>query len=150
MKTFILATVAAVSTAYNHGFPDDNAFHAGCHLDATITFTSCADAIGKATQLINMNVDTDSEYKGQMSIYDSGSDWIYSKRTTYNGKYIDDQLFEFAMDGPSCKVTARSYSESNSYLDNNVNFCNLWNVVSRITADISYYAHNCSQNEHGP
>ena len=150
MKTFILATVAAVSVAYNHGFPNDSAFHAGCHLEAVFTGTQCTDAVAKATQLITDNVDTDSQYKGQMSMHDSGADWIYSKRKTYNGKYTDDQLFEFSQDGADCKVAARSYSESMSYLDNNVNFCNLWNVVSRTTGFASYSANHCSQNDHGP
>ena len=150
MKTFILATVAAVSVAYNHGFPNDSAFHAGCHVDAVLTGTQCTDAVAKATQLITDNVDTDSQYKGQMSMHDSGADWIYSKRKTYNGKYTDDQLFEFSTDGANCNVAARSYSESMSYLDNNVNFCNLWNVLSRTTGFSSYSASHCSQNDHGP
>ena len=79
------------------------------------------------------NVDTDSQYKGQMSIYKSGDDWIFSKRVTYNGKYTDDQLFEYTSDGNDCSVAARSYSEANSFLDSDVNFCNLWNVLSRTT-----------------
>ena len=151
MKPFILATVAAVSVAFDHGFPDDSAFHAGCHVSTTLTGVSCADAVAKATQLIKDNVDTDSQYKGQMSIKDSGDDWIWSKRKTYNGKYTDDQLFEFTTSGSDCSVAARSRSESMSYLDNDVNFCNLWNVLSRTTgysANIS--VSHCSQHDHGP
>ena len=97
------------------------------------------------------NVDTDSQYKGQMSIYQSGDDWIYSKRLTYNGKYTDDQLFEYTTDGSDCSVAARSYSEAMSYLDNDVNFCNLWNVLSRTTGWTgTYQVSSCRQDAQGP
>ena len=67
-----------------------------------------------------------------MSMYQEGDDWIYSKRLTYNKKYTDDQLFEFTQSGSDCAIAARSRSESMSYLDNGVNYCNMWNIVSRI------------------
>ena len=125
----LLATVAAA----DHGFPRDDAFHAKCHLTTTLAGISCADAKAKADELINTNVDTDSEYKGQMSMHSEGDDWIWSTRLTYNKKYTDDQLFEFNTSGSDCQVVARSKSESMSYLDNGVNYCNMWNVVSRIS-----------------
>merc|ERR1712084_54466 len=132
MKSAILALIASVALAADHGFPNDDAFHASCHMTATLTGASCADAKAKADQLIKDNVDTDSEYKGQMSIKDEGDDWIWSKRLTYNKKYTDDQLFEFTTSGSDCNVSARSKSETMSYLDNNVNYCNMWNVISRL------------------
>ena len=121
MKSSIIALIATVAAAYDHGFPNDDAFHASCHMTATLTGASCADAKAKADQLIKDNVDTDSEYKGQMSIKDEGDDWIWSKRLTYNKKYTDDQLFEFTTSGSDCNITARSKSETMSYLDKSVN-----------------------------
>ena len=132
MKSALLALIATVALAADHGFPNDDAFHAKCHLTTTLSGITCADAKAKADQIIKDNIDTDSEYKGQMSIKDDGDDWIWSKRLTYNKKYTDDQLFEFTQTNGDCKVTARSKSESMSYLDNGVNYCNMWNVISRI------------------
>merc|ERR1711865_156106 len=129
----LIATVAVV--AADHGFPRDDAFHSKCHLTATLMEGSCADAKAKAAELISSNVDTDSEYKGQMSIHSEGDDFIWSSRLTYNKKYTDDELFEFetVMGSEHCLVTARSKSESLSYLDSGVNYCNMWNIVSRIS-----------------
>ena len=127
-----LALIATVAAA-DHGFPRDDAFHAKCHLTTVLSGVSCADAKTKADELINTNVDTDSEYKGQMSMHSEGDDWIWSTRLTYNKKYTDDQLFEFNTSGSDCQVVARSKSESMSYLDNGVNYCNMWNVVSRVS-----------------
>ena len=129
---FTLAAISTLTSAYHHDFPDDNSFHAHCHLSTTLTGVSCADVKSKADQLIADNVDTDTEYKGQMSINSEGDDWIWSKRLTYNKKYTDDQLFEFTTSGSDCTVAARSKSESMSYLDNGVNFCNMWNLLSRV------------------
>ena len=57
---------------------------------------------------------------------------------TYNRKYTDDQLFDFEPTGTtSCKVTAKSRSESISMLDNGVNYCNMWNVFDALGLDWS-------------
>ena len=138
-----LIAIAAFATADDHGFPSDSMFHASCHLTATLPSTSCADAKTKADQLIKDNVDTDSQYKGTMAIKDEGDDWIWSTRLTYNKKYTDDQLFEFSDDASGCKITARSRSQSVSYLDNSVNFCNMWNLVSRAGTGMTYSVSDC-------
>ena len=145
-----LAALTTLAAAYNHGFPNDSSFHAHCHLSATLANTSCADAKAKADELIKTNVDTDSEYKGQMSIHDEGDDWIYSKRLTYNKKYTDDQLFEFVADGSGCTINARSQSESLSYLDNGVNYCNMWNVLSRIPGFSTCTSSSCHNDVSDP
>ena len=90
MKSTLFALIAAVAIAGPHDFPDDDAFHAKCYLSATLANTSCTDAKAKADDLIKSNVDTDSEWKGQMSINSEGDDWIWSKRLTYNKKSPDD------------------------------------------------------------
>ena len=149
MKTALALLVATVAAA-DHGFPNDNTFHASCHLAATLTGISCADAKAKADTLISTNVDTDSEYKGTMGIHSEGDDWIWSTRLTYNKKYTDDQLFEFTTSGSDCAVTMRSKSESMSYLDNGVNYCNMWNVVSRIDGFTTATASSCKTEASDP
>ena len=120
--------------------------HASCHLTAHYSSTSCADVKAAGEKFIKDNVDTGSEYKGTMAIKDEGDDWIWSTRLTYNKKYYDDQLFEFLGEGSSCTVTARSRSQSISYLDNSVNFCNMWNLVSRAGADMTYKVSDCKSH----
>ena len=133
MKTFILAAITALAVADKSDFPGDSMFHAGCHMSTTLVSTTCDSFKAKAEQLIKDNVDTgDDSTKGQMSLKEDGADYIWSKRITLNKKYTDDQLFEFTQDGGDCKVSAKSRSESVSYLDNAVNFCNMWNILSRV------------------
>ena len=77
----------------NHGFPDDDAFHADCHMTTTLEGVTCPNSYTQANTLIKDNVDTDSKYKGQMSVKKEGTspdDWIWSQRLTYNKKYTDD------------------------------------------------------------
>ena len=85
-----------------------------------------------------------------MSIHSEGDDWIWSQRKTYNKKYTDDQLFEFTSSGSDCDFTAKSRSQAMSYLDNDVNFCNMWNIVSRIDGFGDMSVSHCSQHDHGP
>ena len=127
-----LALIVAVATAADHDFPRDNPFHASCHLKTELDFTYCHEAKLRVEDLIKENVDTESEYAGEMSLHSEGSDWIWSQRLTYNKKYTDDQLFEFIDQKNGCVIKARSKSQSLSYLDNGVNYCNMWNVISRI------------------
>ena len=138
-----LALIATAVAAADHGFPNDDAFHASCHATTTLAGTSCADAVTKANTLISSNVDTDSEYKGTMSMHSEGADWIWSSRLTYNKKYTDNQLFEFTTSGSDCQVTMRSKSVTMSYLDNGVNYCNMWNIVSRIDGFSTASASHC-------
>ena len=144
MKTaFTLMALAAFAAADKSDFPSDSMFHAGCHMSVTLTGTTCDAFKTKAEQLIKDNVDTDSQYKGTMSLKEDGTDYIWSKRLTYNKKYTDDQLFEFATSGSDCVITAKSRSESMSYLDNSVNFCNMWNILSRVDGFSNYTCSEC-------
>jgi len=137
-----------------HGFPDDDNLHASCHMSVLFPKTSCIDAKLEAEQLIQNNVDTgigNEQFKGKMSIYDQGNNWIWTTRLTYNQKYTDDQLFVFNDNNDknilsssssssslsSCLIEMRSRSQSRSVLDYGVNYCNMWNVVSRIYGFVS-------------
>jgi len=134
----LVAAEEAAITA-SHGFPEDNSGHASCSLTVVLAKTSCSDAKAEAKELIATNVDVgneNEEFKGQYSIFDQGDDWIWSTRLTYDKQYTDDQLYEFSASSSSpssCQVQMSSRSQSSSYLDYSVNYCNMWNVVSRIT-----------------
>ena len=57
---YTLALIASTVAAYDHGFPNDDAFHASCHMNLTLANISCSDAKSMADNLINTTVDTDS------------------------------------------------------------------------------------------
>ena len=133
MRTFALATLAAIASASKSDFPSDAWNHAGCHVQAT--FDASCDALYKQV---------DAEIKawnpeplstpGYYSLKEEATDdYIWSTRLTYNKKYTDDQLFEFVNGtDSSCTIKGRSRSQSFSMLDNGVNYCNLWNVFNGI------------------
>ena len=67
--------------------------------------------------------------------------YVWAIRTTPSGKYDDDVIFELEDvvvedDGLNqasyCKIEARSRSQSFSEYDFDTNFCNMWNVLSRV------------------
>ena len=164
MKLFIVTiTFLVLANAYDHGFPNDDQYHAGCHMNTTLTPTTCEAAYNKTNTLISENVDTGSDYKGLYGIHsesgvptgDEPNSWIWSNRLTYNKKYTDDQMFEFTPVGVTspdfCEVVARSRSESRSYLDNGVNFCNMWNILSRLDGWTGEYTvSNCKTEPSDP
>lgn len=63
----------------------------------------------------------------------SGEDYIWAVRTTANGKYKDDVLFEVADAGDgNSSVHALSRSTEFALGDLNVNFCNTFNIVKQL------------------
>ena len=56
---------------------------------------------------------------------------VWATRRTANDKYTDDVMWTTVGAGTdtSCTVTAKSRSQSLSYYDYNVNFCNMFNPL---------------------
>ena len=131
------ALVAFANALTCADFPSDSSLHAGCHMTVTFSQYSCA----KLEPLISNEIKSwatgdscaASGYPGfyTLKLETSGS-CIWSTRLTANKQYTDDQLFTFVNAGTGCQVIAKSRSESNSYLDNGVNYCNMWNVFAGI------------------
>ena len=151
MKSFIAAAIAALVSADQSDFPSDSWNHAGCHLNATFD-VDCATLYEIMVPMIQSWSPEPLDTPGSYSIYEDQTDvYIWSQRLTYNGKYTDDQLFDFYPQGTTgCQVVGKSKSESVSMLDNCVNYCNMWNVyngeqvtdVANVTVD---KATHCSQ-----
>ena len=133
MKTFAAAAFAAIATADQSDFPADAWNHAGCHMTVTFPSASCETLyVSMDTEIRSWNPEP-LDTPGYYSVYEEEDDvYIWSQRLTYNQKYMDDQLFDFADNGAGCTITAKSRSETVSMLDNCVNYCNMWNVLSRI------------------
>ena len=76
---------------------------------------------------------------------ETAGECIWSTRLTANKQYTDDQLFTFTQTANGCKVVAKSRSESMSYLDNCVNYCNMWNVFTGIGTFLLDDVSSCSE-----
>ena len=156
MRTFAFAAIAALATADKSDFPDDDFMHCKCHITATFN-TDCNTLFSIMLPMIASWNPEPLDTPGYYTIKEEASvDYIWSQRLTYNQMYTDDQLFEFAPASNNyCTVTGRSRSETTSLLDNNVNYCNLWNVysgaevaaVATFNIDKSF---NCSQTPDDP
>ena len=145
MKSFVCATLAALAVADKSSFPKDDAFHANCHVSAQFDSLSCAALFAKVDAEIRAwNDPTASPAGGKYTLKEElATDYIWSTRLTKNQKYVDDQLFEFATSGSGCAVTGHSRSQSMSYYDYSVNFCNLWNVYDKVGASYTYTTGKC-------
>ena len=154
MRTFAAAAFAALVSADKSDFPKDAWNHAGCHM--TVTFTTDCTVLYTSmdTEIRSWNPEP-LDTPGYYSIHEEGDDYIWSDRLTYNQKYNDEQLFEFAPSGSGCQVTAKSRSDTVSMLDNCVNYCNMWNVFNGLeesgvgTFTIDSVTH-CSQTPNDP
>ena len=124
MKSFFLGLgVAAVSA----GFPSFDSFHAHCALSTSVAM-DCTTAQAAIDAVINGNEDRASPKGTYTMKQETAGQDSWATRKTANGKYTDDVYFGLAAAGNSCTVNAKSRSQSLSYIDNNVNYCNMWNV----------------------
>ena len=139
MKFATLALVAGASA-----FPSFDSFHAHCALTFDVQ-GSCADAYTAMDNMVKTNADPASPKGTYSAKQETAGKYLWSQRKTANGKYIDDVDFTFADSNGNCKVSARSRSETLSYYDYNVNFCNMYNVARGAKVQFSNVQHsNCA------
>ncbi len=149
---FIAASALAVyaSALSCADFPSDSFNHAGCHMTATFNQFNCADAENILSSVIKSWANGDScAASGFPGFYtlklETQGQCVWSTRLTANKQYTDDQLFQFTAAGAGCKITAKSRSESMSYLDSCVNYCNMHNVFTAMGAFTLNDVSHCSQ-----
>ena len=140
MKSFAFASLAALAFADASDFPSDDSRHAYCHVNAEFDGISCDNLWALMDyEIRSWDSDTTSPSGGVYSIYEEQvNQYIWSTRLTRDKNYVDDQLFELTSTSTGCSVTGRSKSESMSYYDYSVNFCNLWNVYNGVGNTFNY------------
>ena len=141
----IAAALVFVAAASKKDFPSSNFGHAHCSLAADFVDTPCDQLYDTfQSNLASWNVDTASPSGGVYNIKESADDdYIWTTRLTKNKKYTDDQLFEFQPSNGGCSIVGRSRSQSMSYYDYSVNFCNLWNVYNGTGSKFTYSTGKC-------
>ena len=149
---FICAALAAVAFADKSDFPKFDAFHADCAVSAQFNQVSCDSLYALMdNEIRTWDSDATSPSQGVYALKEEANDdYIWSTRLTLNKKYTDDQLFEFNTSGSGCMIGGKSRSQSVSYLDNDVNFCNLWNVYNGVGAEFTYSTGKCSGSPNDP
>ena len=137
MRTFAIVALAATASALKGSFPGFDSFHAHCQITVPST-KSCADIYGSIVDVVDNNKDTASPAGKYVEHEKDENDYVWAVRTTANGKYNDDVIFELAgAANGGCSIKARSRSQSFSVLDNSVNFCNMFNVVKQADNSIA-------------
>merc|ERR1712046_258838 len=115
-------------------------WHAKCELKSATCDMSCDDFIKGVQDFVANNRDPASP-PGTYTLKEQGSDYVWSQRKTANGKYIDDVIWQTkgAANGNanSCTINAKSRSETPSYLDNSVNYCNSYNALRTVCKSVT-------------
>ena len=151
MKFIAASALVAFANALTCAdFPSDSFNHAGCHMTVTYSQFSCSQLQSLISVEIQNWVNGDScaasGYPGFYSLHlETVGECIWSQRLTANKQYTDDQLFTFVASGSGCQVVAKSKSESMSYLDNGVHYCNMYNVFNGIGAFTVNDVSHCSE-----
>merc|ERR1712060_328150 len=147
----VVGPIETFAVGGKNNFPKDSSFHAGCHVTATFEGTSCDSLYALVDNEIRIWDADLSPAGGDYQLKEEAQDdYIWSTRLTLNKKYTDDQLFEFQSTDSGCNVVSKSRSQSVSYLDNDVNFCNLWNVFNGTGAAFTYSVSHCSGEAKDP
>mmetsp|Transcript_36515 Transcript_36515/g.26588 ORF Transcript_36515/g.26588 Transcript_36515/m.26588 type:complete len:160 (-) Transcript_36515:78-557(-) len=142
---FVIALAFALVAADKSDFPTHNSGHAHCSLSADF-----AESCDEVYDAIDANIAAwgsaeTSPAGGLYRLYEeSTDDYIWTTRLTANEKYTDDQLFEFTTTSTGCHVDGKSRSQSSSYYDYDVNFCNMWNVYNGV-GDFTNLHHSSCQ-----
>ena len=127
--------VALIGCSNAASFPAFDSFHAHCAIDYEVD-TPCADTYSTFKDTLDKFEDPASPQGSYASKQETEGAEIWVERTTANKKYIDDVRFNFEQDGDKCKVAAQSRSQSLSYYDYNVNYCNMFNVMRTVYPDL--------------
>ena len=145
MKAFVCSAFAALALADKSDFPRDDAFHADCHVSAQFDGLSCENLWALIdAEIRRWDSDTTSPSQGVYNIKEESlNDYVWSTRLTKNKAYTDDQLFQLTSNSSGCAVDGHSRSQSVSYYDYSVNFCNLWNVYNGVGDAFTYSVGKC-------
>ena len=133
-------------------FPKFSSLHAHCEITVPADM-ACDQAYNALKQLTDKSADTANPAGKYNPKEDASNDFVWTVRTTANGKYKDDVIFEFnsASGEAQCNIHARSQSQSLSMLDNNVNFCNMFNIIKQVNPTIAtgdnYKVGECKMNQ---
>ena len=98
MRTFALcAILATAALADKADFPKDDAMHADCHLTAYFDTWGCDALFDTAAYVVGQYQTAETSPAGGIYqwVEEAAYDYIWTTRLTKNGKYTDDQLFEF-------------------------------------------------------
>ena len=128
-------------------FPAFDRFHAHCEIHANLK-QNCTYVLNRVNEFVQQNKDT-AVPKGYYRLKEEKPNaFVWSTRMTANMYYTDDQIFEASnSENGGCKVHAKSQSESLSYEDSNVNFCNMYNVLHYVDTNLTYTTGDCTKNQ---
>jgi|JI10StandDraft_1071094.scaffolds.fasta_scaffold295332_1 hypothetical protein len=131
-KTFAFAAVASQVNGAASDFPKFDALHANCGMTTTYD-APCDQVFGGIKEKVNA-WGTGGPAGGLYSEKESADNvYLWCTRTTPKAHYVDDIIFEVqAINDSACHVSSKSRSQSLSYYDYETNFCNQWNVLSRV------------------
>ena len=126
MKSVAIAALLGLASA----FPSFDSFHAHCQIEATIDGSNCADTLQALSDYVKSGKD-EATPAGIYTHVAEDSTMVQATRKTANGKYTDDVMWSTVGAGTdtSCTINAKSRSQSLSYYDYSVNFCNMYNPL---------------------
>ena len=113
-------------------------------LESIVSESNCADTMDSLAKVFNDQGKTASvvdmaspagTYSKKNPPRESTSE-VWGTRRTANNKYTDDVAFDKVSEKDGkCTIMGKSYSQSVSYYDYNVNFCNIYNGLRIATRD---------------
>ena len=146
MKSFaICAGLVAFAHAAASDFPADDDGHSYCHVNADFKGLSCENLWALMDyELRQWDSDTTSPAGGVYDLVEEQvNQYIWTTRLTRDKQYVDDQIWQFSATATGCHVDGHSRSESPSYFDYSVNFCNLWNAYNGTGEAFTYKVGDC-------
>ena len=135
MKFATLALFAGAASAAETDFPSFDALHAHCQVDLTVP-EDCSTFEPKLWAEFKAGYKDPSgcSYTSK----ESGNDYNWLTRLTLNKKYTDDVVFHVdAAENGGCTVHMKSRSQTMSYYDYDVNYCNCVNPLRSLGVDVT-------------
>ena len=127
----LLASATSLSLTDPSQFPAFDSGHSHCELTMTVN-KACSEVWNQVNEIVEDNKDPASPPGTYKPYEKEKNEYVWATRLTANKKYVDDVIFELADADGNCMVHSRSRSQSDSLYDNNVNFCNQFNVMKQV------------------
>ena len=141
---FVIALLIATVSAGKSNFPSFDMFHAKCELTSATCDKPCDQFMHELEDFVTQSNDPASP-PGKYSLKEKDTDYVWATRKTANGKYTDDVIWMTESgDAKSCKVHTKSRSQTPSYLDNSVNYCNSYNALRTVCTVTDIKVGTCS------
>ena len=128
LKLLFISAVALLAKADQKDFPEMDAKHPHCQIQVDYPSRTCDWEYNRFEMMIK-NFGGEDPGHGKYDVKEKGTNYIWTVRTSADGKQVHDVIYYFDQQSNTCKVTSKSRQRDEAALDKNASYCSAWYVL---------------------